>query len=1021
MSKKGKKKASKTLDELFADLRGADVTLRSRAINALCATPVEQLALADSSLLLIALDDPNITILKAMAVAVAHKGERAAVPQLRRLVGRKFVSETALSALLQLGASPWDVLIDLLHEEDPLLRTAAIELLEVAARKHAQPTGSAGRGENPWSYKERRIPRETADKLVAKLTGVKESDAVSSILSALADHNVNVRTAAVRALGRLATPVAVPALVDMLSDPDSEVREEAIEALEATKDIRAVPGLTSALSDTDPTVRTAAAQALGLLAHLPSVVATLVGLLTNPDAAMRRVAIEALEDTKGEGVAQSLISALSDEDPHVRYVATRALRHRLQEPTEDAVVPAFIHALRDNDTEVRRAAQQALIAAGDRTLPSVFDALKDTNDIAREAAARIVLALAGAPYDLSKPHPAMMRHQAELIDIAKSPHSEVRRAAVETLGRLGNRSSVPVLLDALADGDAAVRALATRALRRIGDARLIPALVGMLSDSDAAVRMATVEALRGFKDPRAVTALIAALSDHEPSVRAMATRKLASLKDLSSATAALVQLLRDPSAWVRETVIEVLMSRRVGEAVPALIAALSDKEPTVRALAAQALGELGSPDAEPAVLDGLRKAARDTVPMVRTAAVNALGDLGDRTSIGALVDALSDSVTASSPATQARSGYSWNPYIDAFDEQTRSELFQEGMQSAALGAMASADGPLWLDKPPTIADRAARALEQVAEKAGAKSVLFTSYYPKEVSPEEWYSLHVYCYQVAAVREIRADAQVQLGIYRDDFRESVSKESQQLAEGVLVTVTPLLDGFIFNPPSIRVRYLEDWHRSDFRLRANGAASETASNGRVVIAVEGVEVAEIPLSIFVRERSPITQISVEADDRGDSGGPPSTRHMRQTSASRDVAQPITEGTASATTLPRGRIFCSYSHRDEKIVLRVERACKALGIDFLRDTTTLKSGERWSPRLLKLIDEADVFQLFWSNDAFSSRNVELEWRYALRFDSEHRRFICPVFWQSQKPPIPEELKHLHFSYVPELSRAE
>ncbi len=121
-------------------------------------------------------------------------------------------------------------------------------------------------------------------------------------------------------------------------------------------------------------------------------------------------------------------------------------------------------------------------------------------------------------------------------------------------------------------------------------------------------------------------------------------------------------------------------------------------------------------------------------------------------------------------------------------------------------------------------------------------------------------------------------------------------------------------------------------------------------------------------------------------------------------------------SATRPVYQAIFCSYSHQDTQIVERVERAYKALGLDFLRDVVTLKSGQDWNAELLDMIDRADIFQLFWSNTAAASKYVRQEWEHALNL---HRQqgFIRPVYWQQPMPPPPPELGAIHFAYEPTL----
>ena len=222
----------------------------------------------------------------------------------------------------------------------------------------------------------------------------------------------------------------------------------------------------------------------------------------------------------------------------------------------------------------------------------------------------------------------------------------------------------------------------------------------------------------------------------------------------------------------------------------------------------------------------------------------------------------------------------------------------------------------------------------------------------------------------------------LGERINQYRRLSKTARRPIAKGSTITAIPRLEGFQFNPPSQTVELHEDWHRLDFRLRARPELVGTASNGLLTFTVEGVIVADIPISIYVGDR-PMTAEMVHAPGR-----------------------------------PYGAIFCSYSRRDTCVVKHVERACKTLGIDYLRDVVSLRSGEPWQPALLSMIERADIFQLFWSRNAVRSKYVEDEWRYALRLGREPSRFIRPVYWTEPMPSPPPELGHLSFAFVPELA---
>jgi TIR domain len=83
----------------------------------------------------------------------------------------------------------------------------------------------------------------------------------------------------------------------------------------------------------------------------------------------------------------------------------------------------------------------------------------------------------------------------------------------------------------------------------------------------------------------------------------------------------------------------------------------------------------------------------------------------------------------------------------------------------------------------------------------------------------------------------------------------------------------------------------------------------------------------------------------------------------------------------------------------------------------STTLRSGEDWNERLLTLIEEADVFQLFWSWNSMVSDYVRREWEHALHLARDRESFIRPTYWQvpmptSANPKLPpDDLSGLHF----------
>lgn len=264
-----------------------------------------------------------------------------------------------------------------------------------------------------------------------------------------------------------------------------------------------------------------------------------------------------------------------------------------------------------------------------------------------------------------------------------------------------------------------------------------------------------------------------------------------------------------------------------------------------------------------------------------------------------------------------------------------------------------------------------------------EGVAFTAAYPGIASPHLWYSLSVYLHLgrlQAEVDELITRRSPQFGL-----SPAVSRTAPfaSLLRGTALRVIPEVQGVVFNPPSQDVTWLEELQEVSFRLQAGSDAADRTLLGAVTVHAGPLLVTQIPLSIRVR------------------GAGEREEHI--------------EGLASTTTPLFSSIFASYAHKDDRVVRAFAEAYRALGIDMIVDKVSLRAGERWQERLLLLIEEADLFQLFWSDTASRSRAVADEWRHALSLQSRKgERFIRPVYWRSPWPQPPAQLAHLHFAFL-------
>ncbi len=111
---------------------------------------------------------------------------------------------------------------------------------------------------------------------------------------------------------------------------------------------------------------------------------------------------------------------------------------------------------------------------------------------------------------------------------------------------------------------------------------------------------------------------------------------------------------------------------------------------------------------------------------------------------------------------------------------------------------------------------------------------------------------------------------------------------------------------------------------------------------------------------------------------------------------------------------RAFLSYASQDRREVLKRAQALEAAGVTFFHDVLSLEPGARWEKELYKHIDSCDLFLLFWSKHAASSRWVIQEAEYAkARQNAEGLPDIIPIMLDGPPPQTPpSSLNEIHFN---------
>ncbi len=245
------------------------------------------------------------------------------------------------------------------------------------------------------------------------------------IVEGLGDARGMVRLRAAQMLGEVGQPATALLIEAIAHNPNVTIRRAVAKTMALIEDPESVPALLQAfLTDEDTVVH---GSSVGALARIGSVaVPALLKIVADPNSP---------ETTKGHAswalafigneAAEHLYPALKSDSIDVRCAVVSAIAHVAQEKGDTQACQVLVDALTDPAALIRN-----------------------------EAAA----ALSQINYSPAIPH---------LILATKDNDGEVRKAAVSSLGRVGNKSAIEPLQAAMNDELEVVRVLAKLALRQL--------------------------------------------------------------------------------------------------------------------------------------------------------------------------------------------------------------------------------------------------------------------------------------------------------------------------------------------------------------------------------------------------------------------------------------------------------------------------------------------------------------------------------------------------------------------------
>jgi HEAT repeat protein len=363
--------------------------------------------------------------------------------------------------------------------------------------------------------------------LLKQLEQIGRAESVDAVAAVLDDKDGQVRDAAVRCLAANPAPAATAKLTAKLPAAAPKLKVALLNALGYRADRSAVAAVTKELGDAEANVAVAAARALGKFAT-PEAAKALAAARGKAKGQVRLALTDAyllcadrrLEEGKGDAAAAIYRELNKAEEPRpVRLAALRGLLNSAGEKAGEMV----LEFLGGKDADARAVATGQI----EELNPGALKALARGLEKLPAPSQVLVLGALAARGDRAQMPAA--------VAAAKSKDADVKKAGVLALGKLGDASVVPLLLDLLG-ADAALAGAARESLAQVPGEEVNQKLVAALTAAKAPDRRRTVIAiLERRKATAAVPVLLKDAQAGDAGVRAAAMsalRQLAGPKDL---------------------------------------------------------------------------------------------------------------------------------------------------------------------------------------------------------------------------------------------------------------------------------------------------------------------------------------------------------------------------------------------------------------------------------------------------------------------------------------------------------
>ena len=453
---------------------------------------------------------------------------------------------------------------------------------------------------------------------ILRVIGTKQ--AIPALAELLADEKLS--HFARYALEPMSYPEAGKALRDAVGTASGKTKQGIIHSLGVRKDKQAVNQLVPLLKDTDAEIVRSSACTLGRIGAAEAIRA-LAGFRASASGKLRSAAWEssliAAEQLLQAGNRQEAARIYEDlqASKWPKHVQIGAFAGSLQARPELAV-SVILEAISGSDAMLRGVSVDNITILKGKGISKQFAA--ELPKLPHETQVLLIDALATRGDKAVVP---------EITTAASSSNIYVRAAAVRALTKLGNASSVPVLVRIMTEGKGKVDTQATYGgLRRLAGPGVDQAIIKSMKAAPPAIRAKLITVLSDRRYPGAVGALLTEAASGDAAVRKAAFKALSSLagpRQAPELIRLLVELQTDAVRPDAERAVTTVL-RKIDDESARTDAILGVYKTTTNTAARSSLIRVLKSLGDPKAYEAVRAALQDRNARVQEAALRSLAD-----------------------------------------------------------------------------------------------------------------------------------------------------------------------------------------------------------------------------------------------------------------------------------------------------------------------------------------------------------------------------------------------------------